>query len=73
MPTEVCLHFLGTAKKNPEQSLELGHDCIIPHSYQFITYYPSVVYRVGQTSFVQFVKCTSKYVAKSFHHWLFKK
>ena len=58
MQTEVCFHFLGTAKKSPEQSLELGHDCTIPHSYQFITHYPSVAYRVGQTSVVRFIKCT---------------
>jgi hypothetical protein len=71
MQTEVCLHILGTSKKNPEQSRKLGHDCIIPHPYQFITHYCSVIYRMGQTSVVRFVKCTSKYVAKSFHYSLF--
>jgi len=59
--------------KKPEQSLKLGHDCTIPYSYQFIKHYRSVIYRVGQTSVVQCVKCTLKYVAKSFHHWLFNK
>ena len=75
MQTDVFFffHFLGTAKKNPEQSLKLGHDCTIPHSYQFTTLYRSVGHRVGQTSVVQCVKYTSKYVAKFFHHWLFNK
>jgi len=73
MQTEVRFHFLCTAKKNPEQSLNLGHDYTIPHSCQFIEHWRSMIYRVGQTSVVQCVQCTSKHAAKSFHHWLFNK